>query len=131
VLPCPYPIYSWAKPNATQRPQQPSLLGSRPQQETFNATTPNPTNIEVACHTLNLAQPNLSWYMDTGATSHMTSSQGNLPSYFNLSKNNGIIVENGQSIPIRGFDSANLSPPHPPLVLKNAFHAPNLIENLT
>ena len=61
----------------------------------------------------------------------MTSSQSKLSSYFNLSKNNGIIVENGQYIPICGFGSANLSPQHPPLVLKNAFHAPNLIENLT
>ncbi|MCI34087.1 hypothetical protein A2U01_0055305, partial [Trifolium medium] len=36
---------------------------------------PSPTDIENAIHTLSLAQPDQSWYMDTGATSHMTSSQ--------------------------------------------------------
>ena len=68
--------------------------------------------------------------MDIGAASHMTTSQGNLSSYFNFSKNNGIIVRNDQSIPIRGFGSANLSPSHSRLVLKNVLHAPNLIKNL-
>lgn len=129
--PCPYPTYSWTKPNATQRPQQPGLLGSRPLQAAFNAITSSLIDIEAALHTLSLAQPNPSWYMDTGATSHMTSSQGNLSSYFNMSKNNGIIVGNGQSIPIRGFGRANLSPSHHSLVLKkNVLHAPNLIKNL-
>lgn len=68
--------------------------------------------------------------MDTGATSHVTSAEGNLSSYSNLSKSHGIIVGNGHSIPIRGFGSANLPPPHPSLVLKNVLHAPNLIKNL-
>ena len=56
--------------------------------------------------------------MDIGATSYMTSTEGNLSSYSNLSKSHGIIVGNGHSIPIRGFGSANLPHPHPPLVLK-------------
>jgi len=126
VPPCPYPTYSWTKPNATQRPQQPGLLGSRPLQAAFNAITSSLIDIEAALHTLSLAQPNPSWYMDTGATSHMTSSQGNLSSYFNMSKNNGIIVGNGQSIPIRGFGRANLSPSHHSLVLKKCSSCPQL-----
>lgn len=133
VPPCPYPSYNWARPpKFSPRPQQQaSLLGPRPQQSAFNATTsPTPTDIDAALHTLSLAQPDPSWYMDTGATSHMTSVQGNLSSYLNLSKNHGIIVGNGHSIPIRGFGNANLSPPHPPLVLNNVLHAPNLIKNL-
>jgi len=60
----------------------------------------------------------------------MTSTNGNLSSYFNLSKNNGIIVGNGHSIPICGFDSANLPLPHPPLVLGHVVHPLKLIENL-
>jgi hypothetical protein len=48
--------------------------------------------------------------MDTGATSHMTSTHGNLSSYFNLSKNNNIIVGNGHSVPIHGLGNANLPP---------------------
>lgn len=60
----------------------------------------------------------------------MTSSQGNLSSYFKLSKNNNIIVGNGHSIPIYGLSSTHLDNPHPPLVLNNMLHAPNLIKNL-
>jgi transposase InsO family protein len=47
-----------------------------------------------------------------------------------LSKNNKIIVGNGHSVPIYGFGSTHLETPHPPLVLKNVLHAPNLIKNL-
>ena len=60
----------------------------------------------------------------------MTCRNGNLSSYFNLRKNNGIIVGNGYSIPIRGFGSANLPLPHPPLVLDHVLDAPKLIKNL-
>ena len=56
--------------------------------------------------------------MDTRATSHMTSVEGNLSSYSNLSKSHGIIIGNSHSIPICGFGSTNLPHPHPPLVLK-------------
>lgn len=68
--------------------------------------------------------------MGTGATSHMTSSQGNLSSYFKSSKNNKIIVGNGHYVPIYGLGSTHLDNPHPPLVLNNVLHAPNLIKNL-
>ena len=81
-------------------------------------------------HTLGLTPPDANWYMDTGATSHMTSAQGNLSSYFNLSNNRGIIVGNGHSIPIHGYGHTNLSPPNPPFSLKNVLHAPQLIKNL-
>ena len=87
-------------------------------------------DIESAMHTMSLSQPDPDWYMDTGATSHMTSTQGNLSSYFNLSKNNGILVGSGHSIPIRGYGHTSLPPPNPPLSLKNVLHAPKIIKNL-
>lgn len=68
--------------------------------------------------------------MDTRATSHMTTSQGNISSYFKLSKNNKIIVGNGHFLPIYGLGSTHLNNPHQPLVLNNVLHAPNLIKNL-
>jgi hypothetical protein len=68
--------------------------------------------------------------MDTRATSHMTSSQGNLSSYLKLSKHNNIIVGNGHSVLIHGLGSKHLETPHPPLVLNNVLHASNLIKNL-
>lgn len=81
-------------------------------------------------HTLNLAHPYLSWYMDTRATSHMSSVQCNLLSRFSLNKNNGIIIGNDHFIPIFDFVSAILYMDHPPLVLKNVLHTPNIIKNL-
>ena len=69
------------------------------------ATTTPPTqiDIEAVMHILRLNPSNANWYMDTGATSHMTSEQGNLSSYFNLINNCGIIVGNGLLIPIHGY----------------------------
>lgn len=80
--PCPYPSQGqgpvqWT-PRTPQLPNQNGVLGPRPQQAYYMAAPPSPgyvpTNIEQAMHTLSMADPN--YYMDTGATSHMTNSQG-------------------------------------------------------
>ncbi|KAK4722086.1 hypothetical protein R3W88_012319 [Solanum pinnatisectum] len=39
-------------------------------------TAAYPTDIEATMHTLGITPPDANWYMDTGATSHMTSTQG-------------------------------------------------------
>ena len=92
-------------------------------------TLPTLTDIEPVMHTLGLNPSDVNWYMDTSATSHMTSKQGNLSSYFNLSNNRGIIVGNDRLILIHGY-SHTLSPPNSPFTLKNVLHAPQLIKNL-
>ncbi|GAU30137.1 hypothetical protein TSUD_360300 [Trifolium subterraneum] len=74
IPPCPYQAYNWSRPN--NGVPQGGILGPRPQ-AALNVNAPSPTDIENAIHTLSLAQPDPSWYMDTGATSHMTSSQDN------------------------------------------------------
>ncbi|XP_048231275.1 uncharacterized protein LOC125370302 [Ricinus communis] len=112
--PCPYPTSSWTRPPPAR---QPSILGNRPQQA-YAASVPtsssyDPTEIEQAMHTMTLNTPDTNWYMDTGATSHMTASPSNLSSYFNMSNS-----------------KTNLPPPHPPLHLNNVLHAPKLIKNL-
>lgn len=89
-----------------------------------------PTNIEVAMHIMSLSPSDPSWYMDTGATSHMTSSNGNFSSYFNLSNHHGIIVGSGHTIPIHGYGHTCLPYPNPPLSLTNVLHAPKIIKNL-
>ncbi|XP_015162132.1 putative uncharacterized protein DDB_G0284695 [Solanum tuberosum] len=130
IPPCPYPSNSWTRPNYGQQlKQQPGLLGPRPQQAYTAA--PSPTDIEAAMHTLGITPPNANWYMNTGATSHMTSTQGNLTSYFNKRNKCGIIVGNGQSIPIHGYGHTKLSSPCPPLqFINNVLHAPHLVKNL-
>ncbi|XP_056682843.1 uncharacterized protein [Spinacia oleracea] len=74
--PCPYPTNHWARPSGPAN-QQAGILGPRPAQA-FTAAGPSycPTDIDHAMHTMSLHQPDPNWYMDTGATSHMTSNQG-------------------------------------------------------
>ncbi|XP_056686618.1 uncharacterized protein [Spinacia oleracea] len=81
--PCPLPTQAWAKPatGPTRMIGQQGVLGPHPQQ-LYYASGPTgsyvptfvPTDIESAMHTMTMAPPDPNWYMDTGATSHMTSS---------------------------------------------------------
>ncbi|GAU17623.1 hypothetical protein TSUD_254980 [Trifolium subterraneum] len=131
VPPCPYPTSNWTRPPSNCPT---ATTGSRPPQA-YSAHVPTPSNyaptdIDAAMQNLSINIPDENWYMDTGATSHMTASQGTLSSYSNLSINKNIIVGSGQEIPIRGYGQKYLSPPHPPLSLNNVLHAPKLIKNL-
>lgn len=74
--------------------------------------------------------PDQNWYLDTGATNHMTHSTGTLSSYINNSIPNHIVVGNGFKIPINGTGHTTLSPPLPPFKINNALVAPHLIKNL-
>lgn len=76
VPPCPFPSAQCVGPTSSySRPTTPNsgLLGPKPQAYTATAS---PTDIEAAMHTLGISPPDANWYMDTGATSHMTSNQG-------------------------------------------------------
>ncbi|XP_074318090.1 uncharacterized protein LOC141654877 [Silene latifolia] len=128
--PCPYPSSPWVmRPTYTPRPQQ-GILGPRPQAYVAaDGSQPSQTDIEAAMYTLGLTPPE-PWVMDTGATSHMTANPGILSSFINSSFNNGIVVGNGHSIPIRGHGHTSLNKPHPPFILKNVLVAPKLVKNL-
>ena len=123
--PCPYPTQRWARSPVPPKQQQgSSILGPGQQNQHAFMTAAQgqppsssytPTDIASAMHTMTLTLPYPSWYMDTGATSHMTSSNGNFSSYFNLSNHSsGIIVENGHIIPICGYGHTSLPSPNPP-----------------
>nr|KAJ0210479.1 hypothetical protein LSAT_V11C400205580 [Lactuca sativa] len=63
---------------------------------------------------MSINPPDPAWFMDTDATSHMISSNGNFLSYFNLSNHhNDIVVRNGHTILIRGYVI------HAPRIFKN------------
>lgn len=82
--------------------------------------------ISIQCHSTDGH-----WYMDNGTTSHMTTFQVTLLSYFNMNNlNRNIIVGSGQRIPIWGYGQSSISLPHPPLHFKNVLHASKLIKNL-
>ncbi|GJZ61681.1 hypothetical protein Tco_0617818 [Tanacetum coccineum] len=91
---------------------------------------PVPTELDQAFNTMSFNPPDDQWYMDTGATSHMTTSPYTFSSYFKLSIPKHILVGNGNTIPIRGYGHMSLPSPYPPLHLKNVLHAPHLIKNL-
>ncbi|KAD7477448.1 hypothetical protein E3N88_00584 [Mikania micrantha] len=127
----PYPTLPNPSPRPfTNRGHFAGILGPPPSQ--FYASSEasyTPTNIEQALHTMTL-NPDQSWYLDTGATNHMSHSTGTLSHYFNNSIQNSIVVGNGQRIPTLGTGYTTLQPPYPPLHLNNILIAPKLIKNL-
>nr|TKR75128.1 hypothetical protein D5086_0000288450 [Populus alba] len=54
---------------------QAHMAASTPQAQSSSA----PTDIHAAMHTLSITPPDAQWYMDTGATSHMTANGGITP----------------------------------------------------
>ncbi|XP_074287645.1 uncharacterized protein LOC141612793 [Silene latifolia] len=124
--PCPYPTSPWTRsprPQYTVRPPA--------QAQAYSAENPpSQTDIEAAMYTLGLHPPDPNWFMDTGATSHMTANAGTLSSYFNSSIKNGIIVGNGKTIPISGYGQSKINHPKHPFILKNVIHAPDIVKNL-
>ncbi|XP_071694443.1 uncharacterized protein [Rutidosis leptorrhynchoides] len=132
--PCPYPTSAWAHPNTSNNSNQAGILGPRPTQANYSTSSISsgycPIDIDSAWHTMTLNPPDDTWYMDTGATSHMTANSGNLESYYPLMQRKNIIVGNGHGIPIHGFGHSKLSNPSRPLYLQNILHSPNLIKNL-
>ncbi|KAL9234053.1 hypothetical protein vseg_008969 [Gypsophila vaccaria] len=133
--PCPYPTAYWAPPGNSRAP---GILGPRPGQAFIAQPTPVgqsqgafvPTDIAGVMQSLNIQPPDDNYYMDTGASSHMTASNGNLSSYSSLSNNRHIIVGNGSLIPIVGRGTLTLPHPHQSLTLNNILHVPNIIKNL-
>ncbi|GKE29219.1 hypothetical protein Tco_1444603 [Tanacetum coccineum] len=74
--PCPYPTTGWSRPTGPSA----GILGPRPSQAYTASVAPSTLayalELEIAMHTMTLNPPNENWYMDTGASSHMTGLQG-------------------------------------------------------
>jgi len=80
-----------------------------------------------------LSPPENTWNMNTRASSHTTTSGGNLTSYSNLSHlNHKLNVGSGQGIPSQGSGHTTLpiSHKHKPLNLTHILHTPHIIKNL-
>jgi hypothetical protein len=86
-----------------------------------------------AFSTMNLMQPPPTgeWYMDSGASNHVTSDVGNLSSSHHtaLYTPSSIVVGNGATLPVTLTGSATLNFAHP-LHLNNVLVSPNMIQNL-
>ncbi|XP_071699816.1 uncharacterized protein [Rutidosis leptorrhynchoides] len=135
ALPPTFPTTSWTRPQS--RSNQPGVLGPRPNAN--SATSANyassvlsqPTDIEVAMHTMSLNPPDDNWYLDTGAISHMPNNQGKFMFYYPTYCSKCIIIEDGNGLPIQGYGH-NLIPSYStrPLHLNSILYSPHLIKNL-
>ncbi|XP_021757479.1 uncharacterized protein LOC110722517 [Chenopodium quinoa] len=88
-----------------------------------------PTEFNSTYSSMNFPNPENGWYMDSGATSHMTNNAGTLLPFFNLSTNYHILVGNGHRILITGYGHTTLLNNNS-LNLKNFLLAPQIIKNL-
>ncbi|KAK9066849.1 hypothetical protein SSX86_014172 [Deinandra increscens subsp. villosa] len=132
--PCPYPtapIYRpvMARPGAAPS-NSPGILGPGPQAYVATDSYYVPTNIDQAyVGANNNFTPDPTWYLDTGATNHMSHSAGKLSSYVLNSRLNSIVVGNGSQIPIHGTGHTTINTSFP-LHLKDILVSPSLIKNL-
>jgi hypothetical protein len=91
----------------------------------------NQAALANAFNTMTLQQPDATWYMDSGVSSHLSSSSGNLASITaSLPSNSNIIVGNGTRLPITCSGHTSFPNSNRPLHLSNVLVSPHLIANL-
>ncbi|XP_074303187.1 uncharacterized protein LOC141637580 [Silene latifolia] len=133
--PCPYPTYpGWVQPWqlwGAPRSNRSAGRGSYGQAHIAETESPQPTDLGQAFQALGLQQPvDGPWFMDTGASSHLTSDAGTLISPSSASNIRSILVGNGNSIPVRGSGTATLPAKDRTLYLTNVLYTPRIIKNL-
>ncbi|XP_026443785.1 uncharacterized protein LOC113343909 [Papaver somniferum] len=98
-----------------------STLPARSPQAFLTPTTEylQPTDIAEAYSSMSLHTPDDAFYMDTGATSHITSDPGTLQNVSHSSSIRSIVVGNGNSIPVSASGSKLLNLPSHLLVLND------------
>ena len=115
---------------------QPGILGSMPQPQrgAFYLAQTSQT-LASAFNTMTLQDPNDSgWYMDTGATAHLTSQPGMIfispmsPSYNNSLPL--ITVGNGSNLPATAIGNSSISTTSRSLILRNVLLCPRILKNL-
>ena len=70
------------------------------------------------------------WYMDSGATAHLTNNPGNLKSILNTGTKQTVKVANGDIIPITKTGCFSFSSYSRPLHLSSVLITPSIIKNL-
>ena len=118
--------------------QQQGLLGPRPQRPQQgqssnggNHKMEQNADFAQAYNTLTLMDPSdNNWYMDSGATSHLSNTTCNLKSVFNNSIGKTVTVANGGMIPITKSGSLTFPTRSRPLSLNTVLVTPSIIKNL-
>jgi len=70
------------------------------------------------------------WFMDTGASSHMSSDVGKLNSSTPVYNSPPIVVGNGATLPVTHRASTHIPTARSPLSLPNVLVSPSLVKNL-
>lgn len=83
------------------------------------------TDVQAAMHTFYISPPKDQWYMDTGATSHMTVNRGNLFLLQMINMSNNITIGSGHNILVIGYGHASLPISPYSFNLHNVLHALN------
>lgn len=135
----PQPMH-WANHQQMPPNANPGLLGPRPLQnqqalqvQTANIMEQPQMTIDFASafNTMTLMDPaDHQWYMDSGATSHLTNSSGNLKSILNDNTGHTVTVANGGQIPIFQKGSFSFPSSSRPLNLTSVLVTPSIIKNL-
>lgn len=73
---------------------------------------------------------NADWFMDTGATNHLSSDTGKLHIIFNWRPFSSILFSDGSPIPVTNMGHDILLTPHRTLHLNYVLVTPNIIKNL-
>ncbi|KAK1431722.1 hypothetical protein QVD17_08299 [Tagetes erecta] len=135
--PCPHPAQQnwtspWTNKNANGPP--PGFANQPPQANYAGFDIgPNPmcpTELGTALQSMQLNNSDPNWYMDTGASSHLTANPGKVqipsPSSFNAN----ILVGNGQQLKISGSGNSTYTTPAKTIHLNNILIAPQVIKDL-
>lgn len=132
-----YPMWNSQQFNPwTQFPQpayaQPGLLGPRPQPQHTPVNAADQKNAPTAdfasaYNTMTLFDPSDNqWYMDSGATAHLSNSAGNLHSVFKNNIGKTVTVANGGRIPVTFSGSRSFLTKSRPLSLNSVLVTPLL-----
>jgi len=138
------PQQQWGNhPQWTNQPQWANQHQSRHNQTShpvaFLTTTENSTawptdqmtTLPQNFNTLSLDDPGSSgWFMDTGATSHLTADTSSLSSISNKCNISSIYVGDGSTIPVTNMGHSTLPSSHRTLHLHNVLVTPQIIKNL-
>lgn len=121
--------------NPMPRQNAPGILGRAPPQAHF-VSTPSPPmwdqqSLVHALNAMTLQQPDsTNWYVDSGASNHLTSDAGNLLSSQPSSHSQHVVVGDGTRLPITGSGHLSLPTHSSHLHLKNVLISPRIIQNL-
>ena len=90
----------------------------------------NPNDLSQALQQVHLNTHDPQWYMDSGASSHLTADQGKITTPLFSSPVNSIFVGDGKTIPIHGSGNSTHKLQNQTYRLNNILFTPNIIKNL-